>query len=170
MPLNYVGGLARDMVFTISVRVCLIMNHGTIVQQNCRGWYVRWSLQFPFVVIWLWTMEPLSRNTIGWLAHDEFCHFCLHLFDYELWNHMYSISYRGRHVWLLSLFLIASILCMDHETNSNCQIVWWGLLRFAPITWECISHAYVYWQYRYRIYKVNWSRSIHIHMYMVAFK
>ena len=40
-------GSTREMVITVSVCVCLIINHGTIVQQNSRG-----------------------------SAHDEFCHFC----------------------------------------------------------------------------------------------
>ena len=46
--------------------VCLIMNHGTIVQQNSRG-----------------------------LARNEFCHFCLHLFDYEPWNRIPQVIEEG---------------------------------------------------------------------------
>ena len=46
-------------IVSISIRVCLIMNHGTIVQQNCR------------------------RS-----ASDKFHHFCLRLFNYEPWNHI----------------------------------------------------------------------------------
>ena len=32
-----VGGSAHELGITVSVRVCLIMNHGTILEQNCRG-------------------------------------------------------------------------------------------------------------------------------------
>ena len=32
-----IGGAAREMVIIVFVRDCLIMNHGTIVQQNSRG-------------------------------------------------------------------------------------------------------------------------------------
>ena len=53
-----VGGLAREMVIIIFIDY-LIMNHGTIVQQNSRG-----------------------------SVHDEFHHFCSCLFDYEPWNHI----------------------------------------------------------------------------------
>ena len=36
---NY-RGAAREMVIIVFVRDCLIMNHGTIVQQNSRGRHV----------------------------------------------------------------------------------------------------------------------------------
>ena len=57
-----VGGSAREMVIAVSVRICLIMNHGTIVQQNSRG-----------------------------SARDKFRRFCSHLFDYEPWNHIAQV-------------------------------------------------------------------------------
>ena len=53
---------------TAFVRNCLIMNHGTIVQQNSRG--------------------PGS-------ACDEFCRFCLRLFDYEPWNYIPQVIESG---------------------------------------------------------------------------
>ena len=62
---NYGGG-ACEMVITIFVCDCLIMNHGTIVQRNSRG-----------------------------AAHDKFCRFCSHLFDYEPWNHIPQVIEGG---------------------------------------------------------------------------
>ena len=61
-----VGGLAREMVIAVSVYDCLIMNHGTIVQQNSRG-----------------------------SARDEFRCFCSRLFDYEPWNHIPQVIEGG---------------------------------------------------------------------------
>ena len=61
-----VGGLASEMVITLFVRDCLIMNHGTIVQQNSRG-----------------------------SAHDEFRRFCSRLFYYESWNHIPQVIEGG---------------------------------------------------------------------------
>ena len=70
-----VGGLAREMGITVSVRVCLIMNHGTILEQNRRG-----------------------------SAH-EFHRFCSRLFDYEPWNHIPQVIEGSQIVWWGSLRL-----------------------------------------------------------------
>ena len=59
-------GSANEMVISVFVRVCLIMNHGTIVQQYSRG-----------------------------SARDEFRCFCSHLFDYEPWNHIPQVIEGG---------------------------------------------------------------------------
>ena len=52
---------------SVSIHVCLIMNHGTTVQQ-----------------------------TVGGSARDEFHRFCLRLFDYEPWNHIPQVIEGGR--------------------------------------------------------------------------
>ena len=61
-----VGGLAHEMVITVFACDCLIMNHGTIVQQNSRG-----------------------------SARDEFHCFCSRLFNYEPWNHIPQVIEGG---------------------------------------------------------------------------
>ena len=42
---------SRRPIVSVSIRVCLIMNHGTILQQNCRELAREMSLPFPFMFV-----------------------------------------------------------------------------------------------------------------------
>ena len=57
--------LEGSLVVSVSIRIRLIMNHGTILK------------------------------TVGGLAHDDFHRFCLRLFDYEPWNHIPQVIEGG---------------------------------------------------------------------------
>ena len=83
------------MVITISVHVCLIMNHGTILEQNYRG-SVREMVITVFVRDCLiMNHETIVQQNSRGSAHDEFRHFCSCFFDYEPWNHIPQVIEGG---------------------------------------------------------------------------
>ena len=81
-------GSACEMVITVFVCVCLIMNHGTILEQNCRG-----SAREMVITVFICDCLIMNHGTIvqqnsRGSARDEFRCFCLCLFNYEPWNHI----------------------------------------------------------------------------------
>ena len=64
----------------------------------------------------------------------------------EPWNHIPQVIDGGTFNCnnCIDLFLIMSVLRMNHGAISNHQIVWWGLLRFFPITIFYYSIVYIF--------------------------
>ena len=88
-------GSAREMDITVSVHVCLIMNHGTFLEQNCRGLAHEMVITVFVRGCLIMNHETIVQQNSRGSARDEFRCYCSCLFDYEPWNHIPQVMEGG---------------------------------------------------------------------------
>ena len=122
-----VGGLAHEMVIAVSVHVCLIMNHGTILLQNSRGLACDDHQLFLFVFLLFMNHGTIVQQNNRGSGHE--------MIVFRLCSSLCSI--RCQHVMIITISVCVSLI---HEPWNHCpQVIEGGTCddRFFSSCWSC---------------------------------